>query len=128
MPYKKKNSSILNQSRERAMNLQVIHPKLNLGNGLTIEAYQAAIDAHQASLDNYNRTISEITELAIAFEESEKKLRDLNERMLLGVGAAFGKDSKEYATAGGKRKSEVTQARSRARKSATPQKVATDAA
>lgn len=122
MPYKKKQSPILTKSRDRAMNLQLIHPNLDLGNGLTMRAYQAAIDTHQANLDNYNRTIAAITELAIAFEESEKTLRDINERMLLGVGAAFGKDSKEYGTAGGKRKSEVVQARSKSRSAAVAQK------
>ncbi|MER3436005.1 MAG: hypothetical protein C4288_22185 [Leptolyngbya sp. ERB_1_1] len=122
MPYKKKQSTILTKSRDRAMNLQLIHPNLDLGNGLTMKAYQAAIDTHQANLDNYNRAIATITELAIAFEESEKTLRDINERMLLGVGAAFGKDSKEYGTAGGKRKSEVVQARSKSRSAAVAQK------
>ncbi len=104
------------------MNLQVIHPNLDLGNGLTMKTYQAAIDTHQANLDNYNRAISTITELALSFEESDKMLRDINERMLLGVGAVYGKDSKEYGTAGGKRKSEVVQARSRARSNPTAQK------
>ncbi|MBW4445079.1 MAG: hypothetical protein KME10_28590 [Plectolyngbya sp. WJT66-NPBG17] len=122
MPYKKKQSTILTKCRERAMNLQVIHPNLDLGNGLTMKTYQAAIDTHQANLDNYNRAISTITELALSFEESDKMLRDINERMLLGVGAVYGKDSKEYGTAGGKRKSEVVQARSRARSNPTAQK------
>ena len=106
------------------MNLQVIHPNLDLGNGLTMQTYQAAIDAHQANLDHYNRAISTITELALSFEESDKTLRDINERMLLGVGAVYGKDSKEYGTAGGKRKSEVVQARSKSRSNPNAQKSA----
>ena len=121
MPYKKKQSTLLTKCRDRAMNLQVIHPNLDLGNGLTVQAYRAAIDTHQANLDNYNRAISTITELALSFEESDRTLRDINERMLLGVGAVYGKDSKEYGTAGGKRKSEVVQARSKSRSNSNPQ-------
>ena len=38
--------------------------------------------------------------------KTELALKDLSERMLMGVGSKFGKDSDEYEMAGGVRKSE----------------------
>jgi hypothetical protein len=66
-------------------------------------------------LDDYNRTLSSIEQLALAVDESEKVLKDLSERMLLGVGAFYGKDSEQYVMAGGARKSDVAHTMSKAR-------------
>ncbi|NDJ20006.1 hypothetical protein [Myxacorys almedinensis] len=60
---------------------------------MTLEEYGRAIALHKTQLDDYNRTLSAIEQLAIAVDASEKALKDLSERMLLGVGALYGKDS-----------------------------------
>lgn len=42
MPRQKLNSDILNKANQRAVSLQAIHAQLDLGRGLTLEAYLAA--------------------------------------------------------------------------------------
>lgn len=128
MPRQKRNSQILDRAQHRAVSLQSIDPELDLGRGLTLQAYLNAIATHKTNLDDYNRTLSAIEQLAIAVEESEKVLKDLSERMLMGVGAIYGKDSEEYVMAGGMRKSEVAHAMSKARSGVSKKKSTVDAA
>jgi leucyl aminopeptidase (aminopeptidase T) len=127
MPRQKLNSDSLNKANQRAVSLQAIDAQLDLGRGLTLEAYLAAITTHKTNLDDYNRTLSAIEQLARAVEESEKTLKDLTERMLLGVGAHYGKDSEEYVMAGGARKSEVAHTMSKARTGISSKKKAPEA-
>ncbi len=115
MPRQKRNSPTLDRAQHRAVSLQSIDPALDLSRGLTLKVYQTAIEAHKTHLDDYNRTLSSIEQLALAVKDSEKVLKDLSERMLLGVGAFYGKDSEEYVMAGGTRKSEVAHTMSKAR-------------
>ena len=124
MPRQKLNSDILNKASQRAVSLQSIDAQLDLGRGLNLEAYLAAIALHKTNLDDYNRTLSTIEQLSRAVEESEKTLKDFTERMLLGVGAHYGKDSEEYVMAGGARKSEVANAMSKARMGTSTKKKA----
>ncbi len=122
MPRKKLNSDALAKANERAVNLQSIDPNLDLGNGLTLAAYMEAIAALKKNLDDYNRALALVEQLSDAVEETEKILKDLTERMLLGVGAAFGKDSSQYGAAGGARKSEVARTMSKAQTGKTRKK------
>ncbi|MGG6270628.1 hypothetical protein ACQ4M3_38755 [Leptolyngbya sp. AN03gr2] len=115
MPRQKLNADLLTKANQRAVSLQSIDPNLDLGRGLTLEAYVSAIDKHKTNLDDYNRAISAMEQLSRAVEESEKTLKDLTERMLLGVGAHYGKDSEEYVMAGGARKSDVAHMMSKSR-------------
>jgi hypothetical protein len=57
-------------------------------------------------VNDYNTTLSTVDEKYNRFKAEVAKLRDWNERMLSGVGSAYGKDSSEYEKAGGVRKSE----------------------
>ena len=115
MPRQKRNSQTLERAQQRSVSLQSIDPALDLGKGLTLDVYLNAIATHKTQLDDYNRTLSLIEQLALAVEESEKVLKDLSERMLLGVGALYGKDSEEYVMAGGARKRDVAHTMSKAR-------------
>ncbi|UBF30270.1 hypothetical protein K9N68_34195 (plasmid) [Kovacikia minuta CCNUW1] len=115
MPRQKLNSSTLSKAQQRAVSLGAIDQNLDLGRDLTLQGYTAAIATHKTNLDNYNRTLSEIDQLALAVQDSEKVLKDLTERMLLAVGAFYGKDSEEYVMAGGARKSAVAHTMSKAR-------------
>jgi len=128
MPRQKLNSDLLNKANQRAVSLQSIDPQLDLGRGLTLNAYLAAIDQHKTNLDDYNRMLSAIEQLSRAVEESEKTLKDLTERMLLGVGAHYGKDSEEYVMAGGARKSDVAHQMSKSRMGVPTKKKAQEAA
>ena len=95
----KKMSSVLESAQTRLAALSSIDPKLSLGTGLGISDYDAQITCTRQALDTYNNFLAE-----------EASLRDLNERMLAGVGAIYGKDSSQYEMAGGARKSEIKRA------------------
>jgi hypothetical protein len=106
MPRLKRASQLLDKAKTRANNLVSIDPGLDFGNGLSVPAYQAQIDALQAKLDRHNNLLSELDALSNDIAAAEKTLADYSERMLNGVSVRFGKDSNEYEKAGGVRKSE----------------------
>ncbi|MGC1374913.1 MAG: hypothetical protein WA821_01735 [Anaerolineales bacterium] len=107
MAFKKSSSPVVESSRIRSSALSSIDPKLDLGNGLTLAKYQAAIQDIQGRLDTYNAALSQADDAANNLRAGEKELRELSERMLAGVGVTYGKDSSQYEKAGGTRKSEI---------------------
>ncbi|MGC1377433.1 MAG: hypothetical protein WA821_14470 [Anaerolineales bacterium] len=106
MSRKKRTSKALIKARERAEHLQLIDAQLDLGFGLTLAAYQAAIASLQVNLEAYNEQLSVLDQQAAALLAEEKNLSALAERMLEGVSVKYGKDSLAYKQAGGVRKSE----------------------
>ena len=102
----KRASKELKKAQDRANNLKSIDAKLDLGNGLTLAAYQADITALQETLLTYNNQVSALDALGNDLQAREKAMAALSERMLEGVSAKFGKDSNAYEQAGGVRKSE----------------------
>jgi uncharacterized protein YciW len=116
---KKQSSPKIDQAATRAAGLKSIDATLDLGNGMTLTAYQAAITDAQGKLAAYNTKLSEVDEAQNAFSVAEKNIADLSERMLAGTAARYGKNSDQYEMAGGTRKSE------RKRRAAKPAVVAT---
>ncbi len=106
MPRAKKTSLILETANTRLAGVKSIDAQLDLGNGLSVAEYQAAIEAVRIALEAYNTVLSLVDEKQSDVIAKEKRLRDLHERMLMGVAARHGKDSIEYEKAGGTRKSE----------------------
>jgi hypothetical protein len=106
MSRRKRISKVLEKAQLRASSLQSISIALDLGNGLTIDAYTQAIDKLDSTLHKYNRMLSEIDQVREQIRETETDLRNLSEHMLIGVAAKYGKDSQEYVMAGGIRKSQ----------------------
>ena len=106
MARKKKVSAHIEKAQQRLSALTAIDPALDLGNGLTVRAYQAAVADAQTKLDGYNTLLSQVDEAYNNVLSAEKSIRDLSERMLAGVASKYGKDSNEYEMAGGVRKSE----------------------
>lgn len=102
----KKTSQILEIANTRLAGVKSIDAKLDLGNGLSVAEYQAAIEAVRVALEAYNTVLSLVDEKQNEVVAKEKRLRDLHERILMGVAARHGKDSIEYEKAGGTRKSE----------------------
>jgi hypothetical protein len=98
-------SSTLTSAITRIAGVRSIAADLDLGNGLTIENYQTAITDVETLVNNYNTQIAVLGELRNRITEKETVLKDLNERMLIGVGAKYGKDSNQYQMAGGTKKS-----------------------
>ena len=103
----KTSSPVTDTAQARLTSLSSIDPKLDLGNGLTVAVYQAAIQDAQAKLNTCNTLLSQVDDATNALRVAEKELRSLSERMLAGVASKYGKDSSQYEMAGGTRKSEI---------------------
>lgn len=102
----KKTSKVIESARTRLAGLKSIDENLDLGNGITVKDYEKKITDTEKALGNYNTTLSLADEQGDTFETNEKDLKDYHERILLGVGSKFGKNSIEYEQAGGTKKSE----------------------
>ncbi len=96
----------LDKANVRMAGIKSIDPKLDLGKGQTVDNYALQIKKVGDSMNDYNSGLSTLDDLYNKFKAEVTKLRDWNERMLSGVGSAYGKDSSEYEKAGGVRKSE----------------------
>ena len=108
MPFRKRESIILNEATTRSAGLLAIDASgaLDLGNGDTHPAFQGQIKATAAALEAYNKALAIADGLGNQLKAEEKKLRRLSTRMLTGVKLKHGEDSDEYEKAGGTRESE----------------------
>jgi hypothetical protein len=106
MARQKRKSDAVARAQKRAAALAAIDPKLDLGNGLTLDAYNTAVTAHEDDVDKYNSNLSDLDAALTNIKANEKALDQLSTRMLKGVAVKFGEDSDEYEKAGGKRTSE----------------------
>jgi 16S rRNA G527 N7-methylase RsmG len=107
MAYKRRASQIVADAQKRATNLKAVDPNLDLGDGLTVAAFEGEISAVQEALEKYNKLLAKADAAANELNELEKKLGTLSGRMLAGVGVKYGKDSSQYEMAGGVRTSEI---------------------
>jgi hypothetical protein len=98
-------SITLTSAITRIAGVRSIAADLDLGNGLTVENYQNNITAVETLVNTFNTQISLLGELRNRINEKETVLKDFSERMLIGVGAKYGKDSNQYQMAGGTKKS-----------------------
>jgi hypothetical protein len=103
MASKRRTSKIIEKAQVRAASIRSIDPALDLGHGLSLAAFESAITGGQTKLTDYNQALGTADEKSIEFEDAEKQIQDMHQRMLAGVGARFGKNSAEYKQAGGKR-------------------------
>ena len=106
MARKKRTSAAWDKAVTRSAALGGISKTLDLGNALTLGAYNETIGDCKDKLDTYNSTLASVDTQLNTLQTTEKALAALTERMLEGVSVKFGKDSNEYETAGGIRKSE----------------------
>ena len=106
MARRKRTSDSIARAEARASGLNAIDSKLDVGNGLTLEAYRKSIGDTKSALDDYNSKLSELDSLLNTVETQEDALDELSSRMLAAVGVKYGKDSDEYEQAGGTRSSE----------------------
>ncbi|MEH2071830.1 MAG: hypothetical protein V7K47_27390 [Nostoc sp.] len=102
----KRGSKVLDKAQRRIAALKSISPTLDLGNGITIDTFAAAIKKTQEKLEAHNSTLSTVDLTQGAFELAEKSLMELTEHVLVSVAAKYGKNSDEYKMAGGVRRSE----------------------
>lgn len=107
MAKKRKTATrIMNAANTRLASLKSIDPSLDLGAGLKVSDFESVINATTGKLEQYNTSLGVSDGYLNEFNAQEKILKDINERMLSGVGSKYGKDSDEYEKAGGVRKSE----------------------
>ncbi len=106
MPRDKKTSIVVEKAEQRLASLQSIDPNLDLGKGLTVKAFAAAIEIARRCVATYNTTLSHLDADRVAMVAAEKVVQELSEKMFLGVAFEYGKDSREYEMAGGVRKSQ----------------------
>ncbi|MEO1592264.1 MAG: hypothetical protein AAFU71_13360 [Cyanobacteria bacterium J06632_22] len=99
-------SRFLRNAQIRLYNLRSLGPELDLGSVLTVPGYEQAVQQFESKIETYNRMLAAVDGLRSEIRSDEAELRDLYERVLLAVGARYGKDSTEYKKAGGVRKSE----------------------
>ena len=103
---RKKATPTMIKAETRLANCKAIDKTLDLGNNLSNATLETALTNVRAEMDKYNGLLADADAQLNAFNAAEKVLKDVNERMLDGVGVKFGKDSDEYEKAGGVRKSE----------------------
>jgi hypothetical protein len=101
----KRTSKVLEKANVRAAGLRSIGQE-DFGGGLTTASYDAAVEETRQKLEDYNQALSAVDEKANILADSEKKLQDLNERVLAGVAAKYGKNSNQYEKVGGVRKAD----------------------
>lgn len=106
MTRRKKSSLVLEKAERRIAGLRSINASLDLGNGLSVDAYNTLIDDARNKLSAYNTTLSTVDKVYNMILEAERTLGDYSEHILMGVGTRYGKSSDEYEMAGGVRKSE----------------------
>ena len=90
----------------RSSALRSIGDPIDLGNGINLEYYLQRLQVYRDALNDYNTLLSAMDEKRLVSKALEKEMKDLSTRMLAYVGAKYGKDSIEYAKAGGTKTSE----------------------
>jgi hypothetical protein len=100
----KRTSQVLERAERRAAGLRSIDPGLDLGHGLSLQAYSKSMATLRAQVGAYNESLSALDRAGQTVNDGEQQLRVLSERMLIAVAARYGKDSYEYAMAGGTRR------------------------
>lgn len=104
MSRRKRSSLILEKADRRVASLMSIDATLDLGNGLTMQAFSNAVEETREKLQAYNTVLSKVDQAYHEILEAERNLSNLSELMLIGVACRFGKASSEYEMAGGTRR------------------------
>ena len=110
----KRTSGSLENLKQRLAGMSSIDPKLDLGNGITVEAATALITAGDASLQAYNTILSVVDEKQFEVEQVEKEIDTFCTKILPAVALKYGKDSIEYEKVGGTRSSDIRRGRKKA--------------
>ncbi|MBD2679663.1 MULTISPECIES: hypothetical protein [Nostoc] len=101
MSLRTRGSATVDKAQRRLALLKSIDENLNLGHGLSIEAYNNLINSTRASVEAHNTLLSNLEESRKTVAQNEEALSEMSERMLTGVATVYGKKSMEYSKAGG---------------------------
>ena len=107
MAFRKKTiSKKLQLAQKRLDGMKSIDPTLDLGNGVSVTAFEASMKTSTDGIGEYNTMLSQIDQKGNDVDSSIKATCDLGGRALKGVEFKYGKDSNEYEMMGGTRTSE----------------------
>ena len=106
MPRTKRSSRILEKAEFRVAGLKAIDPNINFDDTYSLQHLSQLIEQLHNMLDDYNAAIAMIDSSRKKLDEMEKNLSQVSDKMLVGVGFKYGKNSNEYELAGGVRDSE----------------------
>ncbi len=98
MTQQRKSATIARAQLDLA-NLQAIDPHLDLGDDLSIDALEELIEETQEAIAQFNIASATIVTNRKLIREKEAAIVDLSQRLRLGVGARYGKNSDEYQLA-----------------------------
>jgi hypothetical protein len=98
MLQEKVNSHVVTTAQLGIDKLRSIDPKLDLGNGLTLDKFSGDLKTIQAAIARYNTAAAELVNLNRAMKEQETGLRKDLKRFVMGVGAKYGEQSPQYET------------------------------
>lgn len=101
---RKFQSKVYEGALMRFQNVKAICEELGFEKNVPVEEFEKELKAFGELQLDYNKTKSLLDGKHANIKDTEHKLRSTHERMLLSIAIAFGKDSPEYARAGGKRK------------------------
>ena len=111
----RRKSASLDVAKSRWQGLSSQDPAMDLGNGLSVQAYEVSVTALDTQLLKVNNLAAELQTERARLVEMEREMRDLNDRYMKATAAKFGTSSMEYLAIGGVRKKDI-----RRRSSQTP--------
>lgn len=106
MSRRKRSSRILEKAEFRVAGLKAIDPNIKFDDTYNLQNLTQLIDKFHNTLDDYNAAIAMIDSSRKKLDEMEKTLGQVSDKMLVGVGFKYGKNSTEYELAGGVRDSD----------------------
>ncbi|MGG6265066.1 hypothetical protein ACQ4M3_06410 [Leptolyngbya sp. AN03gr2] len=98
MTQQKKSATVTRAQLDLA-NLQAIDPTLDLGDGLSVKELNRLVQETQDAIAQFNIAAATIANNRRLIREKENAIADLSQRLRLGVGARYGKNSSEYQLA-----------------------------
>ncbi|BAY08093.1 hypothetical protein [Calothrix sp. NIES-2098] len=106
MSRRQRTSRILEKAKFRVARLKAIDPNISFDDNCNLQNLTQLIDQVNNILNDYNDAIAVIDSSKKKLDEMEKALSNLSDKILVGVGLRYGKNSDEYELAGGVRDSE----------------------
>lgn len=120
MAYKKRETPpVYDKAKNRLAGIKQFETKVDFGNGLTEEAYLAAMDKVDSLITENNDLLTKVDGVSTALDLAEKELSKLSSRFLQSVGSKYTTDSIEYEKAGGVRSSEIKRGRKSSKSTAS---------
>ncbi len=124
MPQKRKISPAIAKAKVRISGMKTIDPMLDLGNGMNLVTYEAAIQDTEQRIEAYNMAIANVSQLQSSVAEAEAMLAELSERMLSTIAGRYGKKSDQYEMAGGTKRTARRRVAKKKTEAVTPASVA----